>query len=114
MIPKIAPMLFRLIVILILCECVAPVLAEGSSRMEKATVQQQHDKHAFFSFLYEPGEEERSEEEKVKHEFYELADFSYVSILLSAVHSPVNKDSSVLNPRSPGAPRYRLLCVLII
>jgi len=89
-------------------------MAEGSSRIEKTTVRQQHDNHAFLSFLYEPGEEERSEEEKVKHVLYELADFSYVSEQLSAVHSPFNNYLSVLNCRPPGAPRYRLLCILII
>jgi hypothetical protein len=114
---RIAKSLTRLILLLITFECLSPVLAKAESTNTQHSLikNKPHHSSILAGFIFEKmEEEEKSEEERDKFLAVELADFTRITILLSAIHTPNTHFATMDEGRYYQPSLFQLYCVYII
>lgn len=116
MLRKIGRLIAILVVFVMICECLAGVLAP-SQDVAKSALSMHAKGHGTFllTMLAEKTEEsEKGEEEKVKFCSVELVDFLQIATLLSRLHSPHIKFEDIQS-RVETLPSFQsLFCTLLI
>jgi hypothetical protein len=88
---RIARNVIRVVIILLIFECVTATFTTAGDTNRQTSIHQKFGvtiSSLFASIISEKQGEERAEEERVKCIPVELLDFSQIAIVLSAVHTP--------------------------